>query len=102
MANSTQPARIVAGTIVGVIIGAVYVAGLTGLLYYTEMRDRQNDSLQLYLEAEQQRREELRGLVSEIVQDNKDLAAIAGRHIVPPDYPIQPDPSIDPRTHNQR
>jgi hypothetical protein len=96
MATSTQP-RLVSSAIVGVLIGGIYVAGLTGILYYTEMRDRQNDSLAHHLEIESMRREQLRGLVNEIVQDNRDLAAIAGRRLTPQDYPLSPDPSVDPR-----
>jgi hypothetical protein len=99
MANTQRP--LVSSAIVGILIGTLYVAGLTGILYYTEMRDRQNDSLQAALESETLRREQLRGLVSEIVQDNEDLAAIAGRRLAQQDYPLSPDPSDDPRP-NQR
>ena len=94
---ATTQRRLVSSAIVGILIGAFYIAGLTGILYYTEMRDRQNDSLQVALENETLRREQMRGLVSEIVQDNKDLAAIAGRHLAPQNYPLSPDPSVDPR-----
>lgn len=96
MANSAQP-RLVSGAILGLLIGVLYIAGLTGVVYYTEMRDRQNDSLARHLEAETLRREQLRGLVNEIVQDNKDLAALAGRRLAPASYPLSPGPSVDPR-----
>jgi hypothetical protein len=96
MTTSTKP-RLVSSAIFGILIGILYIAILSGILYYTEMRDRQNDSLALHLEAESMQRERLRGLVNEIVQDNKDLAAIAGRRLTPQNYPLQPDPSVDPR-----
>lgn len=96
MTTSTQP-RLVSSAIFGAFIGAIYVAALTGILYYTEMRDRQNDSLARQLEAESMQRERMRGLVNEIVQDNKDMAAISGRRRPPQSYPLSPDPSDDPR-----
>lgn len=101
MATSTEP-RIVSSAIVGTLIGGIYVVGLTAVLYYTEMRDRQNDSLASYVEMEQVRREQLRGTVNEIVQDNKDLSAISGRRMRPLDYPLSPDPSHDPREDQRR
>jgi hypothetical protein len=101
MPHNQRP-RLVSSAIVGALIGGIYVAGLTAVLYYTEMRDRQNDNLAFHLEAEIMQREQLRGIVNEIVQDNKDLAAIAGRRLTPQDYPLSPDPSVDPRDNNQR
>jgi hypothetical protein len=96
MTTSTRP-RLVSSAILGTLIGAIYIVILSGILYYSEMRDRQNDSLALHLEAESMQRERLRGIVSEIVQDNKDLAAIVGRRLTPQNYPLSPDPSVDPR-----
>jgi len=96
MTTSTRP-RLISSAIFGILIGALYIAVLGGILYYTEMRDRHNDNLALQLETESMQRERLRGLVNEIVQDNKDLAAIAGRRLAPQSYPLSPDPSVDPR-----
>lgn len=101
MATSTQP-RVVSSAIVGALIGGVYFVLLAAVLFYTEMRDRQNDSLDGYLEMEVVNREKLRVLVNEIVQDNKDLAAIAGRRVAPQAYPLSPDPSHDPREDQRR
>jgi hypothetical protein len=81
----------------GALIGLIYCAGLSGIVYYTEMRDRQNDSLVLDLEAEKLSRAQLQGLVNEIVQDNQDLRVLAGRRAQPQPYPATVDPSDDPR-----
>jgi hypothetical protein len=93
----SHPPRVLAGMAVGAVFGMIYFVCLSGMLYYTEMRDRQNDSLAFDLQAARHERARMRGLINEIDQDNTDLRALLGRSSIPQPYPASMDPTHDPR-----
>lgn len=100
--HEPHPPRIVAGMAAGAVIGLVYFACLSGVLFYTEMRDRQNDGLAYDLQIARDQRNALRAQINEIYQDNTDLRALLGRAAPPQPYPASPDPTHDPRDDARR
>ena len=90
----------VMGIVLGSVVGLIYFAGLSGVLWYLDYQDDRQDEFEASLLAAAHENTQARALINEIVQDNKDLSALSGGRVRPRPYPPTNDPSVNPNPNN--